>query len=121
MRLSIALTITVLSLVSAPVRADTILLFGGVYDAETYVFCVDVSVTMSEEVSTIRDQLSFAIGQLVDAEFGIVAFGNGVQTFAPILLPPTPANLTAAQTWIDALDPSGPRCVIQGVQGRRRP
>ena len=96
----------------------TISFFGQQFEASDFVFCLDTSASMgwsnSDAVQT--SETISALSQLTpNQSFAIVTHGDEPKVFASTLLPATPANVLAAESFLNGIVPAGNSCMLEGL------
>ncbi len=97
---------------------DTIQFFGGAYEGDAFVWCLDKSCSMAwqGDFSQLQIEVIASLESLTEAsQFSLVAFSSGHIVWSPTLREGSFANRQAAIEWVRALEPAGASCIGPAV------
>lgn len=100
---------------------ETIIFYGGEYEGDSFAFIIDTSGSMwyEDRLETAKQELISSLNSLSDqAEFCIVAFSHGLNTYSTTMVRATPNAKVSAAVWVTSLSPQGSTCIdLATVQG----
>lgn len=94
-------------------ETESIIFYGTEFEADAFFWCLDRSGSMAgQKIETLKQEVTSAIATLTNrAEFGVVAFESGTQTWNSVPVKATVANKASATAWVQALTPGGVTCM----------
>jgi len=89
---------------------ETILFYGGAYEGDAFVWCLDKSCSMESEgkLDTLKAEVAAAVNSLSSrSEIGFVSFSSNIIVWRTIPMKSNPSNKLAAIAWIQSLVAAG--------------
>ena len=97
--------------------------FGDSGNAREIVFVCDGSGAMIQRMATMKDELNHTIAALKPSEeFNVIFYGEKIDSFKPAVVPATPENKKAAESFLEnslAIGPIDPAPAIERAIGSR--